>query len=93
MSDLGRLVTELQVKGLRAEPLNGNQGRRGGAGPSDHRSMTAPLKGLVQRRIRRDRREILGVQPPGGADHEAAGLQGVVSHGHRGLFGEDRTDE
>ena len=39
MSDLGRLVTELQVKGLRAEPLNGNQGRRGGAGPSDHRAL------------------------------------------------------
>ena len=39
MSDLGRLVTELQVNGLRAEPLNGNQGRRGGAGPSDHRAL------------------------------------------------------
>ena len=39
MSDFGRLVTELQVKGLRAEPLNGNQGRRGGAGPSDHRAL------------------------------------------------------
>ena len=39
MSDLGRLVTELQVNGLRAEPLNGNPGRRGGAGPSDHRAL------------------------------------------------------
>ena len=39
MSELGRLVTELQVKGVRAEPLEGNRGRRGGAGPSDHRAL------------------------------------------------------
>ena len=39
MSELGRLVTELQVKGVRAEPLQGNRGRRGGAGPSDHRAL------------------------------------------------------
>ena len=32
MSELGRLVTELQVKGVRTEPLEGNRGRRGGAG-------------------------------------------------------------
>ena len=39
MSELGRLVTELQVKGVRTEPLEGNRGRRGGAGPSDHRAL------------------------------------------------------
>ena len=36
MSELGRLVTELQVHGVRVDPVMGNQGRRGGAGPSDH---------------------------------------------------------
>ena len=40
MSELGRLVTELQVKGVQAESLEGNRGRRGGAGPSDHRALT-----------------------------------------------------
>ena len=38
MSELGRVVTELQVKGLRDGSLKGNRGRRGGAGPSDHRA-------------------------------------------------------
>ena len=50
MSELGRLVTELQVHGVAeagavenvAGPsaLPGNPGRRGGAGPSDHRALT-----------------------------------------------------
>lgn len=39
MSDLGRLVTELQVNGVRVDSLKGNTGRRGGAGPSDHRAL------------------------------------------------------
>ena len=39
MSELGRVVTELQVKGLRDGSLKGNLGRRGGAGPSDHRAL------------------------------------------------------
>ena len=39
MSELGRVVTELQVKGLRDGSLKGNRGRRGGAGPSDHRAL------------------------------------------------------
>ncbi len=39
MSELGRLVTELQVHGVRVDPLEGNPGRRGGAGPSDHRAL------------------------------------------------------
>ena len=39
MSELGRLVTELQVHGVRVDPLKGNPGRRGGAGPSDHRAL------------------------------------------------------
>ena len=40
MSDLGRLVTELQVRGVVDPALPGNRGRRGGAGPSDHRALT-----------------------------------------------------
>jgi radical SAM protein (TIGR04043 family) len=40
MSDLGRLVTELQVHGVAEPALPGNRGRRGGAGPSDHRAVT-----------------------------------------------------
>ena len=39
MSDLGRLVTELQVNGVRGGSARGNRGRRGGAGPSDHRAL------------------------------------------------------
>ena len=39
MSELGRLVTELQVKGVRGKAIPGNRGRRGGAGPSDHRAL------------------------------------------------------
>lgn len=40
MSELGRLVTELQVHGVVDPALPGNRGRRGGAGPSDHRALT-----------------------------------------------------
>ena len=40
MSELGRLVTELQVHGVADPALPGNRGRRGGAGPSDHRAIT-----------------------------------------------------
>jgi len=40
MSELGRLITELQVHGVADPALPGNQGRRGGAGPSDHRAIT-----------------------------------------------------
>ncbi|MCT0248757.1 MSMEG_0568 family radical SAM protein [Synechococcus sp. CS-205] len=37
---LGRLVTDLQVQGVVEPALEGNTGRRGGAGPSDHRALT-----------------------------------------------------
>jgi radical SAM protein (TIGR04043 family) len=40
MSELGRLVTELQVRGVVDPAIAGNPGRRGGAGPSDHRALT-----------------------------------------------------
>lgn len=40
MADLGRLVTELQVHGVVDPAIAGNRGRRGGAGPSDHRALT-----------------------------------------------------
>lgn len=40
MSELGRLVTDLQVHGVADPALPGNRGRRGGAGPSDHRALT-----------------------------------------------------
>lgn len=40
MSELGRLVTELQVRGVSGPAVPGNKGRRGGAGPSDHRALT-----------------------------------------------------
>ena len=39
MSEIGRLVTELQVHGVRVDTVKGNPGRRGGAGPSDHRAL------------------------------------------------------
>ncbi len=37
---LGRLVTELQVNGVALPAVGGNPGRRGGAGPSDHRAIS-----------------------------------------------------
>jgi radical SAM protein (TIGR04043 family) len=40
MSELGRLITELQVHGVTDPAIGGNSGRRGGAGPSDHRALT-----------------------------------------------------
>jgi radical SAM protein (TIGR04043 family) len=40
MSELGRLITELQVRGVAEAAVAGNPGRRGGAGPSDHRALT-----------------------------------------------------
>ncbi|MFO0118998.1 MAG: radical SAM protein, partial [Cyanobium sp.] len=40
MPELGRLVTELQVHGVAEAAVPGNPGRRGGAGPSDHRALT-----------------------------------------------------
>jgi radical SAM protein (TIGR04043 family) len=40
MADLARLVTELQVQGVVDGAVAGNRGRRGGAGPSDHRALT-----------------------------------------------------
>lgn len=40
MSELGRLITELQVHGIAEPAVAGNRGRRGGAGPSDHRALT-----------------------------------------------------
>jgi radical SAM protein (TIGR04043 family) len=57
MSELGRLVTELQVKGVVDPAISGNSGRRGGAGPSDHRALTidgstvmVPVYNAVSRR-------------------------------------------
>ena len=37
---LAQLITELQVQGLVEPGVPGNRGRRGGAGPSDHRALT-----------------------------------------------------
>jgi radical SAM protein (TIGR04043 family) len=42
---LGRLVTELQVHGVVDPAVAGNKGRRGGAGPSDHRAL--PIDGTT----------------------------------------------
>ena len=60
---------------------------------TDHSGVTAPLKRLVQRGIRCDRGVVLRIQPSGGADHETAGLQGVMPHGDGGLLAEDRPDQ
>ena len=45
MSELGKIITELQVNGINSTPKKGNRGRKGGAGPSDHRALT--LKGRL----------------------------------------------
>ena len=44
----------------------------------------------MQGGIGRDRGVVAGVEPGGGADHKATGLQGVVAHGHRRLLAKDR---
>ena len=47
MSDLGKIITELQVNGISSTPKNGNRGRKGGAGPSDHRALTIEGKTVM----------------------------------------------
>ena len=47
MSDLGKIITELQVNGINSTPKKGNRGRKGGAGPSDHRALTIEGKTVM----------------------------------------------
>jgi len=47
MSELGKIITELQVNGISSTPKKGNRGRKGGAGPSDHRAITIKGKTVM----------------------------------------------
>ena len=47
MSDIGKIITELQVNGISSTPKKGNRGRKGGAGPSDHRALTIEDKTVM----------------------------------------------
>ena len=47
MSELGKIITELQVNGISSTPQKGNRGRKGGAGPSDHRALTIEGKTVM----------------------------------------------
>ena len=47
MSELGKIITELQVNGISSTPKKGNRGRKGGAGPSDHRALTIKGKTVM----------------------------------------------
>ena len=47
MSDIGKIITELQVNGISSTPQKGNRGRKGGAGPSDHRALTIEGKTVM----------------------------------------------
>ena len=47
MSELGKIITELQVNGISSTPKKGNRGRKGGAGPSDHRALTIEGKTVM----------------------------------------------
>ena len=47
MSDIGKIITELQVNGISSTPKKGNRGRKGGAGPSDHRALTIEGKTVM----------------------------------------------
>ncbi len=60
---------------------------------TDHRRVAAPLEGPVQGGIGGDRLVVGRIEPGGGADHEAARLQGVVPQGHGRLFAEDRPHQ
>jgi len=84
MSELGRLVTELQVNGVVDPAIAGNPGRRGGAGPSDHRALTidgatvmVPVYNALSRRspYRLDAASDGGVTLAGGEDPETRQVQ------------------
>ena len=47
MSELGKIITDLQVNGISSTPKKGNRGRKGGAGPSDHRALTIEGKTVM----------------------------------------------
>ena len=47
MSEIGKIITELQVNGISSTPKKGNRGRKGGAGPSDHRALTIEGKTVM----------------------------------------------
>jgi len=69
MSELGRFLTELQVQGVADPALPGNQGRRGGAGPSDHRALTidgATVMVPVYNKVAKHSPYSLEVDPQGG---------------------------
>ena len=51
MSELGKIITELQVNGISSTPKKGNRGRKGGAGPSDHRALTIEGKTVMDQFI------------------------------------------
>ena len=71
------MVTELQVRGVVDPAIAGNQGRRGGAGPSDHRALTihgstvmVPVYNAVSQdspyQLRQDASGAVAVAGPGG---------------------------
>ena len=47
MSEIGKIITDLQVNGISSTPKKGNRGRKGGAGPSDHRALTIEGKTVM----------------------------------------------
>ena len=98
--DLGRLVTELQVRGVVDPAIAGNQGRRGGAGPSDHRALTihgstvmVPVYNAVSQdspyQLRQDASGAVAVAGPGG--ESLAAVQAPAEPAFYGLSTADGT--
>ena len=68
MSELGKIITELQVNGISSTPKKGNRGRKGGAGPSDHRALTIEGKTVmvpVYNHVSKNSNYLLSEEPDG----------------------------
>jgi len=95
---LGRFVTELQVRGVVDPAIAGNQGRRGGAGPSDHRALTidgttvmVPVYNAVSQdspfQLQQDASGAVAV-----ADRAGAGLAAVTAPAEPAFYGLSTAD-
>jgi len=97
-ASLGRFVTELQVRGVVDPAIAGNQGRRGGAGPSDHRALTingttvmVPVYNAVSQdspfQLQQDASGAVAV-----ADRAGAGLAAVTAPAEPAFYGLSTAD-
>ncbi|MFN7229397.1 MAG: MSMEG_0568 family radical SAM protein [Synechococcaceae cyanobacterium] len=102
-ASLGQLITELQVHGVVDPSLPGNRGRRGGAGPSDHRAFTiegttvmVPVHNAQSHRSPYQLSAQPGAEPgsdSGSSSDSGSGSQGLLSAGGAALASVTTTAE